>query len=66
MKYVSEKYQKQLDDLAETLCRPERFEQEVGQLALFGASNEVVNPYDDFAEGLPLGFDDGLDGRGQE
>lgn len=36
MKYVSEKYEKQLHDLAETLCTPERF----GALAL----NDVVEP----------------------
>lgn len=37
MKYVSEHYQRQLDDLAETLMadRREQVAQSVGQLALF-------------------------------
>lgn len=41
LKYVSIEYQKQLDDLAETLCTPERFET-IGQLALFSVSRDNV------------------------
>ncbi len=39
MKYVSPEYQKQLEDLAETLVTPERF----GQLALSGEVQLVID-----------------------
>lgn len=44
MKYVSPEYQKQLDNLAETLCTPERYgkvAEDLGQLALFEVFEDV-------------------------
>lgn len=41
MKYVSEKYERQLHDLAETLCTPARYA-EIGQLILF--ANDAPEP----------------------
>lgn len=51
MKYVSEKYQKQLDDLAEHLVLRRQFAApEVGQLALF----DVVEMPQQEAEVIPF------------
>lgn len=42
MKYVSEKYEKQLQDLAETLCTPERMAAKLGQLSLYELEQHAV------------------------
>lgn len=41
MKYVSEKYEQQLHDLAETLCTPERLAK-LGELSIYEQEQQAV------------------------